>query len=218
MENIVESSSPNQSETPILTNIPKSKDFKKLFYILLCLFLITTSSLTTLLITKNKTAPPKSTPTITTIPTIVPTIIEKNKSNFLNISDIEIEFPEGWVVSSVSENTAKILTDFKPYNVYLLLNLEKNTATANSNYQEKTTMTKTEYGTVYIVEQGGAMSVTGALINRNKYSFAWSIESNQPVPKNLDQIWSPDHNITPEILFSITKTAKPVSVTSNETH
>lgn len=203
-----------QNQAPIRS---KTDIYKPLFFTFFAFFLITASCLITIALTKDKTntvSIPIETITISPVnPTSVPTISEKKKSNFLNISDIEIEFPEGWVVSSVSENTAKVLTDYQKYQVYLTLKVEKNTADAVTTYeyQKEDTKIKTQYGEFYDIASTEVSSSIGAFIKGNKYIFLWNIESNQPTPENLNHVWVPDNNITETMIYNITRTAKPTS-------
>jgi len=129
----------------------------------------------------------------------------------LKISDIQMTLPSGWTVTSVVKNTAKILTDYKKYKVSLILNLDKDNAAAESAYRSKSSVTKIQGGEVFNVAGGGSIGLTGALLNDKKYLFTWDIESNQPVPKDLDQVWVPDNNVTSEILMTITKSIKPIN-------
>ena len=158
-------------------------------------------------------------PEITSIPTIsitaTPTATPSNtKSNILKISDLQMTFPESWKVASISGNSAKILTDYKQYQVYLTLKLDKNNSNAESGYKSKSDSVKTEYGEIFNITCGGSKGCTGALINKNKYEFVWNIESNQSVPKDLDQVWTPDNNVTSEILLNITKTVRTINSTT----
>jgi len=130
-------------------------------------------------------------------------------TSLLKISDIQMNIPGGWEISSVTKNTAKILTDYKQYKVYLNLTLSKNDAGTESNYDSKNSSVETNFGEAYLVSQGGAFGVTGAVINKNKYSFEWEIESNQK-PTYSDGVWVPDNNVTKKILLDITETAKPL--------
>ena len=158
------------------------------------------------------------TPTIIALPTVSITPIATNssikeKSNLLKISDIQITFPESWKVVSSTEKTAKILTDYKQYQVYLILNFEKNTTNAKNSYdtEGKTNAIKTQYGEVYSISSGGGAGMTGALLNNNKYLFKWDIESNQKPPTVLDGVWKADSNITQKSLLDITKTVQSLT-------
>lgn len=190
---------------------PPKNIYKNLFFVFLALFLVTISVLITLLITKKQNLTEIETPT----PTAIPTAIEK--TNILKISDIQMDLPKSWSVISVSDNSAKILTGYNQYQVYLTLKLDKNNSIAQSSYKSAGTMTKTQYGDVFDVQGGGTKGWTGALINNDKYSFIWDIESNQPTPANPDGIWRPDDNVTSEILLNITKTVRPLNQTSDIT-
>jgi hypothetical protein len=130
------------------------------------------------------------------------------KASLLKISDIQMTLPSGWTVTSVVKNTAKILTDYKKYKVSLILNLDKDNAAAESAYRSKSSVTKIQGGEVFNVASGGTIGSTGALLNNKKYLFNWTIESNQPVPKDLDQVWVPESDITDKLLLSITESIK----------
>lgn len=203
---------------------PQNNIFKILFFIFLALFLTISIILVVYLVKNNQKQPElitkdEQTQTVSSItPTetvISPTLTISEETNILKISDIKMELPKNWKVYSVSGNNAKILTDYSKYQVYLTLKLNKNDSIAESSYKSAVTKTKIDYGEVFDVAQGGAKGVTGAVIDGNKYSFEWNIESNQPVPTNLDGIWRPDDNVTSKILLDITKTVKPITEISS---
>lgn len=148
-------------------------------------------------------------------PSTASTQTPSQNSNILDLGDIQMDLPNGWVVESVSQNQAKILTNYPTYQVYLILDFEKNTLTANESYQTYLdTATQTDSGLIYNIPIGGGLACTGAFINDNSYQFFWSLESNQPTPVGLDEIWVPDHDVTPDMILDITKTIKP-TITSN---
>jgi len=212
MENISPQNPTNQ--VPEIKPTPTFNKFKYLFFLFLTLFLATLGILISILTKKDDTV--VSTPNISVTPT--PTTVEQS-AEVLKISDIQIDLPIGWKVVSVSQDEAKILTDYQNHQVYLTLVVYKNNTTAISNYQENTNnLITTQYGQVYQGSCiGGALTCTGALINDSKYSFYWDIESNQPTPKNLDGIWRPDHNVTTETILNITKTVRSTDNTIDPT-
>lgn len=194
----------DQNLTPVT---PPKNIFKILFFILLALVLVITGVLITLLITKNKKLALIEKTEIKTF--ITSTETTKEETNILKISDIQMDLPIGWTVSSVSEKQAKILTDYKPYQVYLLLNFEKNSFRETSLCEYSRSIS-TKYGKVCSVDGSGFF--TEALINNNRYYFVWDIESNQKPPADLDYPWVPDTNITSEILLDITETIRPSEI------
>ncbi len=157
--------------------------------------------------------PATSQPTINTSSNTIPTTSRPvQDSNILDLGDIQMNLPDGWMVESVSQNQAKILTNYPAYQVYLILDFEKNTTTAHESYQTYlNTATQTDSGLVYNIPIGGGLACTGAFVDNNSYQFFWSLQSNQPTPVGLDEIWVPDHNVTPDIILDITKTVKSVT-------
>lgn len=209
MENNKIQLTPNQS--PEIKPISNFNTFKYLFILFFILFLITLGVLLTLISDKNKIPDSQSDDQV--LPTQV---VEVQTSVILEILDLQFDLPSNWKVESVIENKAKILTDYPEYQVYLTLDVGKNTKMSISDYLTYSADSiTTDYGQVYKVTCiGGSLTCTGALIYGNKYTFYWDIESNQPAPTNLDGIWRPDHSITREILLDITKTVKPLNLPS----
>lgn len=206
--------------SPVIETPPKQNNIFKFLFIISILVIIGLTVIIFLLLKNPKQLTITGNTNRTTETTIISTqsadtvatsTEEVNKvNNILKISNIQMEFPEGWIVSSVTKNEAKILTDYPNYQVYLTLRLNVNDSTADSSYKSAGTKINTNYGEIFNVQGGGPKGWTGALINGNKYSFVWNIESNQPVPENLDGIWVPDSNVTSEVLLDITKTVKPI--------
>lgn len=196
---------------PFDSSQPKRNVFKLLSFIFLVLF-ISTLIIFSCYVAKSKKEISVSQNQIAKNNTLSNTapILAPEKINLLKISDIQIELPLEWVISSVSDNTVKILTDNQKYKVYLILNFNKNNTNAERSYQNKDISTKTQYGEVFGTDASDNKGITGAIINNNKYSFEWGIESNQTPPVNFNGIWRPDDDVTPEMLLNITKTARPL--------
>jgi hypothetical protein len=198
-----------------VTPQPSKNPYKILFFVFLGLFLVTVLTSIYLFLKNNKINQNNQNTTISTIKT--PTSLKEN-SNLLKISDIKMDLPDGWKVISVNENKAKILTDYKQYQVSVNLVLGKNDQDAKETYESvKSNSVKTQYGEVYNIACGGPNGCTGAFINGNLYSFIWTIESNQPYPADLDGIWVPDNNLTGQTFLNITKTVRP-SETPNQSY
>ena len=152
----------------------------------------------------------------TTVNQITPTDLPTpTTSDQIKLGNLTLIVPAKWKIESNNSLTAKILTDFQPYRVELLVSLENDVSTA-SNYKSSYDNTTTKYGEAFKVAQGGSLGVTGVKINNKLYSFAWEISSNEPVPTKLDGIWTPSHNVTQDDLWNITVSAKPVGQISNQ--
>lgn len=148
----------------------------------------------------------------TTIQVVSPTESKPNINsvNKVTLSDIKLTIPSNWKIESNDGKSAKILTDYQPYKVELSINLENDILT-KSNYESGFGNTKTKYGEAFKVAQGGGFNVTGIKINEKLYSFSWEITSNEPIPSNLDGIWTPKHNVSEEDMWDVTISAEPIN-------
>jgi hypothetical protein len=136
-----------------------------------------------------------------------PSIVETNK---ITLDDIMMTIPSKWKIESNTNDSAVILTDNPKYKVELIVNLQNQTISA-SNFQSSINKTKTKYGEAFKVTQGGAFAVTGITMNGKIYSFEWEINSNEPIPTDLDGIWVPKHNVSETDIWDMTLTAKPAN-------
>lgn len=196
----------NNSETQNLNPIvPQKNIFKILFFVLLGLFLIVSLLIIFLLINIKKTIPQPQNQTTGNI-SIVPTpIVLSEKTNVIKILDIQMDLPEGWTVSSVSENTAKILTDNQ---IPLILKLETPTSVV-----EPEESTKTQYGEFYGLAGSGS-SYVARLINGKNYFFTWSSAND---PNTLFGEVRTKYNIYPQTIFNIIKSIKLINISSDLT-
>lgn len=129
-----------------------------------------------------------------------------SSENILIISDLQINLPKDWKIYFTSQNIAKILTETNPYKVYLTVSVSKS---ENSSELYKDIPNNTSYGWVSTCARGGPMACINTKLNNNYYELIWTIDSDQPIPKDLDGAWLPDHKTQSEDLLNIVKTAKP---------
>lgn len=166
---------------------------------------------------------------ITPIPTEITTTITKSIIPFnssdktFNVADLEFKIPENWSLVSIEKdikNTKvisnyvyyqiKFLTDYKPYKVYALASIHINNTNKN-DYICDWNPIKTQYGQVCEISGSGYGHFYINLNNGKNYYISWGIESNQSPPKDLDGLWSPDNNLTNEIMMDFCKSTKPIN-------
>ncbi len=135
-------------------------------------------------------------------------------SSILGIDNFEIKLPNGWYFLEKGEyGDIYVRTDYKPYNIDLLINYNKNYKSDIEDYKinrKGFDYTKINDGEIFKIACGGALSCNGAIVGNDLYTFGFGVRSDQKPPENLDGIWTPDHNITQEkiqnIMLSIKKT------------
>lgn len=127
-------------------------------------------------------------------------------SGNLRFSGIEISLPDGWNFLETDENNIYIRTDYRPYDVDLVISYKKNNKSDiesyNSSYKNYNS-TEIAEGKIYQIPCGGPLSCQGAIIGKDLYVFIFDIRSNQIPPENVEGVWSPGHNITSDLIQSI---------------
>lgn len=127
---------------------------------------------------------------------------ELTKSGDLKFAGIEMNIPDDWSFLKSDGNTIYVRTDYKPYDVDLVIDYYKNNkayAKDNSVFNQ----IEIKDGEIYQNACGGALSCWVAKIGKDQYYFTFNVRSNQEPPENLDGIWTPGHNITGEMIQNI---------------
>lgn len=127
--------------------------------------------------------------------------------NLITIDDIQMELPDSWSFIRKDEyNSIYIRTDYKPYDVDLVIDYRKNPKLFKEDYKDTRggyDYTKIADGEIFKVPCGGALACTGAIIGNDIYEIGFLVESNQNPPENLGELWTPDNNITDDKIWDI---------------
>jgi len=145
------------------------------------------------------------------IPVNLPSISPKSeKSTTFSIQGIQMTIPNDWNIDKQTESEIYIKTNYKPYDVFLVLNIEKNKEQNIEWYKKNRDgfdYTEVKNGEIFKIACGGG-TCNGAILNNDVYVFKWNIKSNQPAPKNLTGIWEPDNNISSNDIWNILQSIK----------
>lgn len=114
-------------------------------------------------------------------------------TNTVQVVDLKFTTKTPWIVTYETKHFACILTESKPYLVYMLFEARKNPIDNpnDSKYDSR----QVTYGEIFKVACGGGFCA-GANVGSDVYEFNYSVQSTQPAPADLDGIWNPDNNIT----------------------
>ena len=104
--------------------------------------------------------------------------------------------PVGWEIVNQTASQVKIKTDDKPWNVYLVGEINKLSSADTESYVKIK-------NNIYQVGCGGALLCAAVDLNDQFYAINWSVQSNQPAPENLDGIWVPNYSFTTDDILDI---------------
>lgn len=116
------------------------------------------------------------------------------------LKGISFEVPEPWYVVTSAGSTARIRTDEEPYQVDLVMEIEEDGFTPVTG---QIPVAKAVSGDIYVEGCGGPFACHGLVLGDASFSVIWTIDSDQPVPENLDGVWSPDHDFDQDDLLDI---------------
>lgn len=126
----------------------------------------------------------------------------------LDISGFKFSYPETWGDCKVDDQKISFRTDFKKYNVDLVVEFRefsKEMAEDFINYsikQEK--INGINNAIIYKGVCGGSITCSVLNINNQKfYKIDWGVSSNQSVPEDLVGVWVPDYNFTDDDIWTI---------------
>lgn len=136
------------------------------------------------------------------------------------ILGLQFKYPVNWGKCKIKKMSEKnidkfaeysVMTDYKPYNVDLTIQLRKMDQKKIEEYKNKTfgafNVSKIGNNDYFNFACGGALFCGGVFFeNNNGFEIYFGVDSNQPVPENLVGIWEPDHNIKKENLRNILET------------
>lgn len=116
--------------------------------------------------------------------------------------------PSGWTLVSQTATTAKIsIPDYETYTLLLDMSLTETGAGALPDPQ--TTVETTSDGIqIYTLGCGGAFDCGNLAYFGVAYNYGFTIDSTQPVPENLDGIWSPNSSVSHEDIAAFISTVK----------
>lgn len=117
-------------------------------------------------------------------------------SNELVIAPFAFTFPAGWSAEEEGNGMVISVPD-ATYEVQLVMTLEADGAEPI----EGTEMMATEENIqIYNIGCGGAYYCGNLMFDGQSYNYAFQVESTEPVPENLDGIWTPSIDVTQEDL------------------
>lgn len=129
------------------------------------------------------------------------------KNTVVTKQGLQLTLPTTWQVLSVGETELKIKTADTPYRVV-------ETVSISGTYKNSTPgPILYESGDLKLYDEACAPAIRciGALVGGVSYLFAWEVvESNEPVPANLDGVWFPSANFNANDVLEIMKTLKKV--------
>lgn len=143
----------------------------------------------------------------------VPNTTNDTSATF-QVNGFEFTLPQKWKLSKVVGSKAYILTDYKPYTVYLTIEAklaEQLLTEDDLAISEKERSLKLPDGMLY--ETGGNGVEASYFVRESDnqiYSIFWDVESNQSAPESLGGVWAPDHNVTRDDIWSIMKTLRVI--------
>ena len=125
------------------------------------------------------------------------------------VAGFKLSYPKTWGDCRVVGQQIFFRTDYKKYNVDLVADIRKiSKETAGQSFMVYDTKQEKIPGalnsTIYNIACGGGVFCSGLNINNEYfYEINWDVVSNQPVPKNLDGVWSPDYSFTSDDIWNI---------------
>jgi hypothetical protein len=134
------------------------------------------------------------------------------------IQGFAMTVPDKYSVVKVENTKAWVKTDDKEYDVKLVLEVKKEDNTFfEKNANEPGENQRIKDGELFrVYGASGVLAWDGVVLPVGIYSLVWTVESNEPVPKDLDGVWSPETKVTSEDIWNIEKTIEVVSNTPNQ--
>ncbi len=138
-------------------------------------------------------------------------IKQRGNGNFA-IDNVWFDLPENLIVAGIQGSALSIkdLNYKTKYEVNLTLNRIRKYPLNGSGYENEENRFNNfsiKGGSVFQIRAGGAFMVTGLIIYESYYQFDWAVESNQPIPENLDGPWLAESSFTQERVMDIMKSA-----------
>lgn len=125
---------------------------------------------------------------------------------------LSFEYPKSWGECHETEKGFIFRTDYKDYQVDLVLYLYPTTQTrfdeVRGTHINLLELTRTNDGEAYDYPQGGALMAGMIKLYGSYYDFSFHAQSNQPTPADLDGVWIPDNSIKNEMLLEIIRSIK----------
>ena len=139
-------------------------------------------------------------------------VAQVKEGELFSLGDFVLTLPEGWTYKSFDRegrttvNTISVSHD--PYETALIIRVKKLKETAVENPDSSLDLGNgvTQLRTA----SGGAWDAFTLEYNAALYAVTITVESNEPVPENLDGIWSPDPGVTRDQVDAMFKTIKPI--------
>lgn len=124
------------------------------------------------------------------------------------VSGFKFSYPKTWSDCKVDGQKISFRTDFEKYNVDLVAEVRETPKEISRGFMDSSVVQEKINGInnsiIYRIACGGGIACTALNIDDQKfYEINWDIVSSQPVPKNLDGIWVPDHSFTYDDIWTI---------------
>lgn len=139
------------------------------------------------------------------------TSTQAEESELFSIGDFVLTLPEDWTYKSFDRdgrttvNTISVSSD--PWETALVLSVKKIGETAPAF---DSTLDLGNGVTQYRIASGGVWDTFTLGYNETYYEVVIDVESNEPVPENLDGIWAPDPGVTRDQVDNMFKTIQPI--------
>lgn len=138
-----------------------------------------------------------------------PVANEALKACPLAVSGLKFDYPGNWGACRVSGDKIYFRTDFKKYQVDLVISFTKITQKKFTDLRSSALnilKLANSDGEFYSVAQSGGGGYLR--VGKNYYQYSLNIEGNQAAPANLNGLWERENNITPDTVTNIIKTAR----------
>lgn len=147
--------------------------------------------------------------TVATTPAIEQPTTEDE--DFFSVGDYIFSLPEGWTVKDFKRdnrttiNTISVSHD--PWETALEIRFSPMEAIDLTDYTPSWTANDVSK---YEIGCGGPWYCFILVEGNNYYDITMTVQSNEPLPENLDGPWSPDPGVTRQEVDSMFKTIQPV--------
>lgn len=129
------------------------------------------------------------------------------KTTVVTKQGLQLTLPASWEVLSVAETELKIVTANAPYRVVETVRI------SDTDKIPDPSRVLYESDDLKLFDEACAPAIRCmfVLVGDDSYLFAWeTVESNEPVPANLEGVWFPSANFNANDVLEIMKTLKKV--------
>lgn len=136
-----------------------------------------------------------------------------NTQKIFTIQGLKATVPDKYSVVKVEVNKVWIKTDDIKYDVKLVLEIKKEDNRfyeQNANEEPGENLPLKEGELFEVNSTAGAFRKSGLVVSSGIYSFVWTVETDQPRPKDQDVPWVPNTKVIQNDLLNIEKTIEVV--------